>query len=50
MKLSKKGRHPALDAGSPFADKAWRYRIGVRYDGTDSISTISRHFWQASDL
>jgi len=44
-----KGRHPALDAGSPAVDRGRRCRIVVRHDETDYVFTISRPFWTASD-
>jgi len=32
-----KGRHPALDAGSPIPITCRRYRIKVRYDSIEDI-------------
>jgi len=43
-----KGRHPALDAGSPTIDIGRRYRIGVRYDEIAKIIALPRPFWTAS--
>ena len=40
MRLSKKGRHPVLDEESPTVEMGRRYRIGVRYDGIDTISSM----------
>ena len=40
MRLSKKGRHPVLDAGSPSVDMGRRCRIGVRYNGIETISSM----------
>jgi hypothetical protein len=36
------------EAISPSVDMGRRYRIVVRYDGIDNISTIPRPFWTAS--
>jgi hypothetical protein len=55
-RLSKKGVIPywirsffEREAISPSVDMGRRYRIVVRYDGIDNISTIPRPFWTASD-
>jgi hypothetical protein len=54
-RLSKKGVIPywmrsffEREAISPSVDMGRRYRIVVRYDGIDNISTIPRPFWTAS--
>ena len=50
LEAVQQGCHPVLDTGSPFVDMVRRYRIGVRYDKTESINAMTRHFWTASGV
>lgn len=47
---AQKGRHPALDAGSPIFNIGRRCRIKVRHDGIDDKLLVVHPFWTPSLL